>query len=64
MWLAVVIALILYWAFGLNLWVAAIIAVVAAPIIGAVFQAFFGARTSTVPGAQAGEVEQKSEQGK
>ncbi|MEW6028716.1 MAG: hypothetical protein ACOYZ8_00940 [Chloroflexota bacterium] len=62
MWLAVVIALILYWAFGLNLWVAALIAVVAAPIIGAVLQAFFGARTA--PSAQTGEGEQKSEQGK
>ncbi len=62
MWLAVVIALILYWAFGLNLWVAAIIAVVAAPIIGAVFQAFLGPRTA--PGAQVEEGEQKSEQSK
>lgn len=62
MWLAVVIALILYWGFGLNLWVAALIAVVVAPIVGAVFQAFFGARAA--PAAQTGEGEQKSEQSK
>jgi tetrahydromethanopterin S-methyltransferase subunit C len=59
MWLAVAIALILYWGFGLNIWVAAIIAVVAAPIIGAIFGAFFG--TQTTPDGQAGEEKPKSE---
>ncbi len=58
MWLSVVIALILYWAFGLNLWIAAIIAVVAAPIIGAIFSAFFGAETA--PGEKDGKEEQKT----
>ena len=60
-WLAVILALILQWVFGLNFWTAVIIAVIAAPILGAILQSVFGPKVA--PNTQAGDGAQSPEEG-
>lgn len=61
-WVSVILALVLQWVFGLNFWTAVIIAVIAGPIIGAIFQSMFGSKTA--PNAQVGQEQQNTEEGK